>query len=200
MFINQFRKEGIGEKAYIYCQRFIQQLKYGNRCHLTWWSYEHLWLVCYGHILFCHKRHIMCTRLLHIRVSKNSWFFEKCSYSALWSDSCQLYFHISDRGFFYWKFPFLQLLISNNFSCNVHALILHVYQSLCWKWLQAQMLQCCCNSSVKSKKKSCFSSVGRATANIAVANHWARKMRSSLLQYKMRIARWWRQSLTSYRE
>lgn len=152
MFINQFRKEGIGEKAYIYCQRFIQQLKYRNRCHLTWRSYEHLWLVCYGHIIFCHKRHIMCTRLLHIRVSKNSWFFEKCSYSALWGDSCQLYFHISDRRFFYWKFPFLQLLISNNFSCNVHALILLVYQSLCWKWLQAQMLQCCCNSSVKSKK------------------------------------------------
>lgn len=69
-----------------------------------------------------------------------------------------------------------------------------------WKWLQAQMLQCWYNTSVKCKKKSCFFCFGRATANIAEADHWARKMRSSLLQYKMRIARWWRQSLTSYRE
>lgn len=68
------------------------------------------------------------------------------------------------------------------------------------KWLQAPMLQCWCNSSVRSKKKSCFFCFGRATANIAEADHWARKMRSSLLQYKMRIARWWRQSLTSYWE
>lgn len=109
----------------------------------------------------------------------NSWFFVNCVCSALWGDSYQSSFHMSSRIFSSCKFPFLQPLISASPSCDIYGLFLRIYQSLCWKWLQAQMLKGWYNSSISSKKrpKSWFFCFGRTVAIIAVASHWAREMR-----------------------
>lgn len=113
MFIHQFRKEGVGEKAMSIVRDFF---KYRNRCHLTWQSYEHLWLVCYGHIIFRHKRCTICTRLLHISIEH--LILCKIYLQCILGWQLPVIFSYFKQNILLLKISIFVGLISNNPSCG----------------------------------------------------------------------------------
>lgn len=135
MLTNQFRKEGEGEKNRLILRDFVSGWSIRNNWQLTWQSYKHPCLVCYGHSM---RRSVTEDMLYHIGLHyisvEQMILCELCLQCIVGPQLPS--FHISNGIFSSCKFPFLQPLISASHSCSICALFLSTgygYKQRCWR-------------------------------------------------------------------